>query len=110
MVEALWSVEFISDMDVLGAGVVVLETGRILGGDSQYFYVGSYEVKNQELEAEIEVTHYFGELYSIFGPEKNFRIKITGEIGKDVMEGQGHRVDNSQMKLGVRLTRRAELP
>lgn len=110
MVEALWSVEFISTQGDMGAGVIVLETRRIFGGDSRYFYVGSYEVKNQELEAEIEVTHYSGEPYSIFGPEKNFRIKITGEIGKDVMMGQGHRVDNPQLKLDVRLIRRAELP
>ena len=110
MIEALWSVEFISDMDVIGAGVIVLETERILGGDSKYFYVGNYEVRHQELEAEIEVTHYSGEPYSIFGPEVNFRVKITGEIGTDVMEGQGHRVDNPQRKFGVRLTRRAELP
>ena len=110
MIEALWSVEFISDMDVMGAGVVVLETEKILGGDSQYFYVCKYEVNNQELEAEIEVTHYSGEANSIFGPEDKFSVKITGEIKKEIMMGQGHRVDNPQRKLGVRLTRRAELP
>ena len=34
MLEALWSVEFVSNVNDSGAGVVVLETGRILGGDS----------------------------------------------------------------------------
>lgn len=41
MLEALWSVEFVSNTDGEGAGVAVLETGRILGGDGQYYYDAS---------------------------------------------------------------------
>ena len=110
MVEGLWSVEFISTEGGRGAGVVILETQRIFGGDSQYFYLGKYEVKYQKLEAEIEVTHYSGEPNSIFGRENNFWVKITGEFKGDVMMGQGHRVNNPQMELGVKLTKRADLP
>lgn len=42
MLEALLSVEFVSNVQGSGAGVVVIETGRILGVDSSYLYVGKY--------------------------------------------------------------------
>ena len=70
MIEGLWSVVFISEIDVMQAGVVILETEQILGGDSHYFYLGTYKFQNNELHAEIEVTHYYGKPISIFGPEK----------------------------------------
>ncbi len=38
MLEALYGVEFTSNMNYGGYGVVVLETGRILGGDSSFVY------------------------------------------------------------------------
>ena len=37
MLEAMWGVEFGSNQDG-GYGVVILETGRILGGDSSFIY------------------------------------------------------------------------
>lgn len=46
MIEALWSAEFTSNVGNFGAGVAVLETDRILGGDSQYYYVGNYQIVN----------------------------------------------------------------
>lgn len=42
MIEALWSVEFMSNLQGAGAGVAVFETGRVLGGDAGYTYVGKY--------------------------------------------------------------------
>ena len=50
-VEALYSVEFVSNQRIVGTGVAVLETQRILGGDSQYTYVGEYKVENGAFSA-----------------------------------------------------------
>jgi hypothetical protein len=48
--------------------VVVLETNRLFGGDSGYYYVGSYAGKNGLLTAQVRVTHYAGLQQSILVP------------------------------------------
>jgi len=77
MLEALWSVEFVSNLGIFGAGVVVFETERVFGGDSQYYYLGTCQVKYDNVEAEIEVTHYTGQKFSIFGPLEKFKVKVN---------------------------------
>ena len=110
MLEALWSVEFSSNVQGVGAGVAVLETGRVLGGDSQYFYVGSYKVHNDQIQAQLTVTHYAGAPSSIFGTAKQFTLQLTGAPARDRFELHGHVLESPNLKITIRLTRRAELP
>lgn len=110
MLEALWSVEFVSNLERFGAGVVIFETGRVYGGDSAYYYIGRVQVKNGAVEADIEVIHYAGQPFSIFGPFNRFNLKLTGKIQEPIMELQGFLIENPVMKILVRLTKRAELP
>lgn len=67
MLEALWSVEFVSNVNRFGSGVAVLESGRVLGGDAQYFYIGSYSVENGTATATVSITHYSGPPISVLG-------------------------------------------
>jgi len=41
-IEALWAVNFSTQLGFSGSGVAVFETGRIFGGDSLYYYIGDY--------------------------------------------------------------------
>ncbi|MCL4503957.1 MAG: hypothetical protein M1438_19195 [Deltaproteobacteria bacterium] len=90
MLEALWSAEFVSNLQSFGAGVVIFETNRIFGGDSAYYYLGSCNVENQILNADIEVIHYAGQPFSIFGPLKKFHLKLSGKVQDNFMELQGY--------------------
>ena len=110
MLEALWSVEFVSNVNDFGAGVVVLETSRVLGGDSQYYYVGTFKLEGKTMHASIQVTHFAGPASSVFGPQRQFNLQLSGTPSREQFLLQGHMVENPQMKIGIRLTRRAELP
>jgi len=110
MIEALWTVEFISTQESIGAGVVVFETNRIFGGDVSYYYLGNYEIKNGQLTSKIKVTHYFGKPSSIFGELKKFTIRLSGKIEAPVMMAHGYLEENPELKIVVRCTRRADLP
>ena len=63
-IEGLYVVEF-GDVAIGGqtytywnGGVAVLETNRIFGGDSGYYYVGNYTIKDSQFEATVKiVTH-----------------------------------------------------
>lgn len=110
MIEALYGLEFVSNMNIGGYGVAVLETGRILGGDSSFVYVGDYEVRNGTAYANVKCTNDRGLLPSIFGNIKEFNLLLEGTPNETEFILQGHMVENSAMKIGIKLTRRAELP
>jgi hypothetical protein len=110
MIEALWTVEFISTEGNFGAGVVIFETNRIFGGDVSYYYLGTYEVKNDQLTSKVKGTYYFGEPLSIFGELKEFTIHLSGKIEVPVMTARGYLEENPSLKIAVRCTRRADLP
>lgn len=112
MIEALYGVEFASNLNDSGFGVAVLETGRILGGDSSFVFTGSYETNNGTITANIKCTNDRKLLQSIFGDIDEFNLVVSGTPDQDHKEFilQGHMVENPAMKIGIKLTRRAELP
>jgi hypothetical protein len=116
--EALWSLLFAAgNTPSVSAGVVVLETGRIFGGDSWYYYTGSYEGRSGKLAARVTITHYAGPIGSpLLGNRLQGSVELTEtERGTD---GDGHRtislngrlVENPSQILVARLTWRAALP
>jgi len=110
MLEALWSVEFVSNLNIFGSGVVIFETGRIFGGDAQYYYTGRYEVKNGNLEGELEVVNYSGEPWSVFGTLEKFSLVLSGQPNQDTFDIKGALKGDPSKEILIRLTKRAELP
>ncbi len=49
-------------------------------------------------------------LQSIFGDIDEFNLHLEGSPAHDGFILQGHMIENPSMKIGVKLTRRAELP
>ncbi len=110
MIEALYGVEFVSNMNSAGYGVVVFETGRILGGDSSFVFIGNYEVKSNVLHAKVKCTNDRGVLPSIFGNIKEFNLELEGTPNRNEFILQGHMLEDQTKKISIKLTRRAELP
>lgn len=114
MIEALWSVEFYS-LDACGsisngAGVVVFETGRIFGGDSRFFYIGNYEIKDGVATATLTSTHYAGPIESVIGPNEVTTFQLAGKVEHKKFVISGHIAGNPAVRVKATLTRRAELP
>jgi hypothetical protein len=116
-VEALWTVNFGSNLGAAGNGVAVFETGRLFGGDTDYTYVGNYDVTpdGKHINADLDIANYSGRLSSIFGPLAQFKLHIEAAIPKDdgigsFMQAQGYVVGAPQAKIALTLTKRAQLP
>jgi hypothetical protein len=109
-IEALWSVEFISNHNIVGSGVAVLETQRILGGDAQYTYMGEYRVENSTFHARIVVSMYGNNAFSVFGDRRQFTLLLSGQPAEQIFDAVGHIEGEPQNRIVIRLTRRAELP
>jgi hypothetical protein len=110
MIEAMYGVEFVSNQMSSGYGVAVLETGRILGGDTSFVYIGSYEVKNGIAYANVKCTNDRDVLESVFGDLKEFNLELQGAVSDREFTLQGHMVEDPSFSIGIKLTRRAELP
>jgi hypothetical protein len=111
--EALWTMQYrTADGWQLG-GVVVLETGRIFGGDADYYYLGDYQVAaSGAVSATINVTFYGkGQPGSAFGrPDTKFTVQGLFVRKGDVLDGEFWRPEQAHFKLPAQLTRRADLP
>ncbi len=83
MISGIFFVEFFSSMNDAGRGLAVVTDGQINGGDVTYLYRGRIDVYGGQAVANIEVTHYRGELNSVFGPLRSFRLNLAGKVEVD---------------------------
>lgn len=112
MIEALYGIHFTSSRGDGGGGVVVLETERVLGGDSSFVYIGSYKVKDGAIHAEVQCTNDRRTMQSIFGDIHAYTVILSGSVkpGYKSIALTGHLKENPSQTVEVHLTRRAELP
>ncbi len=107
--EQLWSVEFVSELGSEGGGVVVLEDGKILGGNNNYFYIGSYDLMNSKFNATIDIKHYHGKCNPIFGKQEEFILKLTGNSDEEEMLLTAHMLEDPSREVHVRLKYHTEI-
>jgi len=115
--EALWTVTFTSleegEESNLGAGVVIFESGKIFGGDNQFYYIGDYKYDNSKdiIQGNVKVINYTGEAHSIFGTLRKFDLSIEGELKIPEMTLSGYVVGGDTSKrILIFCVRREELP
>jgi T3SS negative regulator,GrlR len=116
MIEAMYGVEFTSNTNDggLGYGVVILETGRIFGGDSSFVYVGSYTLEHGLIKAKVRCTNDRGTMASVFESEsgdfKEFNLQLEGQSEPKEFILQGYIIEHPEKTITAKLTLRAELP
>jgi hypothetical protein len=110
MLEALWSVQFITSDATVGGGVVVFETQRVFGGDSSFFYLGDYTLDRHQIEVRVKVRRHTPGPQSVFGPLDEFELMLSGEIAEGEFDLVGELVGDPSRQIVVRLTRQANLP
>jgi hypothetical protein len=83
MVDGLWTMEFMVAPNRYGSGVVVLKDGRILGGDSGYYYNGTYELIGTTLNATANIIKYNQNSISVFGNIGLIQLNFSCQIEED---------------------------
>lgn len=111
MVEALWSVEFKSNLQMIGSGIVVLETGRVFGGDSGMIYIGSYKVVGDKIKAILRIQRYANVpgIVSVTGLD-DYELELEGKVDPKHIVLQGRVVGAPHLQMSVHGVRRADLP
>ena len=94
------------------AGVVVIESARVFGGDSQFFYLGTVEVNGVDVTAKITVTHFNGPGMTAFGVNTTepFDVEIHGRRDGNMISGEMWRSEQPTERLKIMFRRLADLP
>ena len=106
--DGLWTAEFGTASGVANGGVLVIASERIFGGDSGYYYSGTYAIAGDTLTGELSATHYYGPRVTAFGDSVlTFTIQFTGKANqaRDLIDGFAERPGVGRVRF--RLTRRA---
>src|ERR1035437_1115347 len=104
----LWTAEFGSSTGTFGSGVAVFQDGKVLGGDSTYYYVGEYEFKGNEFRATLKSSPFIQGAVSLFTTVgRDLMLEINGELtDQDRAIAQGHVRGMENITFGLKLTRR----
>ncbi len=98
-------------------GIIVLESGRLFGGDSVMAYLGTYNVDRGEITAQARVWDWnteavIGETENVFGMRSpvDYRVQLLGQLREGMVEGYIWPDDQPHMRLRARMEKIAELP
>ena len=107
MVEGLWTVVFRAGQ-ISAGGVVVLQSGKIIGGDSQYYYIGTYSESGGRITATIRVQAFITNAVSVFGmPVGFFDLNLAGTINGNQGSASATTSTFPGLRLNMNLVRRA---
>jgi len=106
--DGLWTAEFGSSAGVFGGGVAVFREGKILGGDSLYYYVGEYNLTGNVLSARLKISPFIEGAESVFKTVgRDLVLILTGSlVAEDRAIAQGHAEGMPQLNFGAKLTKR----
>lgn len=78
MLDGFWTVVFSAQQDI-GAGVVKIENGRALGGDTSFTYVGPFNVAaNGSINAELRIQRHSAFLPSVLPGLDDYTLLVSG--------------------------------
>jgi hypothetical protein len=104
----IWTIESRLGDGRKHSGIVVLSAGKLAGGDGQYLYVGRYRFRDAHMSAEIDVTHYKGEAFSVFDRwEDRFAVRFVGTRRGEVIHGEMRRPDMPGARLPAQMVWRS---
>jgi hypothetical protein len=101
MLSGIYSVDFQSNLRILGSGIAVFDSGKINGGDISHLYKGTYNLDQKVLSVEIFVSQYRDIQESVFGSLDNFTLKLTGNTSDDSFNITGSVTEQPQFTISV---------
>lgn len=109
-VDGTYMLEFRSSRGGLGFGMVVLDQGKINGGNQGYAYRGRYVyLEPAALRAQLHITRWSQEASSVFGPLESFTLAAEAELDSLGFHGEGQVQDKEELTVSIHGQRIAPL-
>lgn len=107
-IDGLWIVKFAAGQ-LTGSGVVVFANGKLFGGETGFYYLGSYDADERIFKAHIVVRNFDPSLPSGFGIAGDYEMDVSGILQGDEMTGTAVITGHPQYSLGIRAAKKASL-
>jgi hypothetical protein len=108
MIDGLWIMEF-QGTEGVGGGVVVFTHGKALGGDNAFAYSGTFQLKDDQLTATINVKNFNPSIPNVLGIPGDFDLVVEGRVAGEVIEATGHLLAHADPKITVRFRKLHDL-
>ena len=110
-IDALWTIAFEAlTRGWTNGGVVVLDAGRLYGGNSQYYYLGRYTLEGARIDAEIRAIHYAGPAFTAFGGNAlSYELRVEGMLFGRRISGEIYQPAAPAERLKALMVRREAL-
>jgi T3SS negative regulator,GrlR len=82
LIQGVFAAQFLSNTNKYGEGIVVLDSGRVHGGDLDHVYVGTYSLLDNTFSATVDVANYSGSISSVLGHMAHYRLTLHGIVKK----------------------------
>jgi len=103
--DGLWTVEFSTPI-ATGSGVVTVRNLSIMGGDSSFYYIGTFARDGSNLRGKLQAKHYSGSLSDgVFGPRRLIDLGFDAALGDDLIIGRLYDAADPIRWASVRMTR-----
>jgi len=108
--DGFWTVFFKAANQSAG-GVVVLKNGRVYGGDSSYYYLGTYQINDEtQFTATVVCRPFIANAQTVFGVYiEEFTLNISGVIRGREIEASAAVQQMQGLVLKMRLIWRSEV-
>ncbi|HUC30004.1 MAG TPA: GrlR family regulatory protein [Candidatus Acidoferrum sp.] len=106
--DGLWIVQF-TGKEILGTGVVVFSNGKLFGGETGFYYIGSYESDGKMVKARAMIRNFDPAIPSGFRILGDYEMDVSAKLQDDKLTGTAMIVGQPQHSLGIRLTKKANL-
>jgi hypothetical protein len=105
--EGFWTVHF-KGVQGLGAGVVTLIGGQLFGGDTGFFFTGTYSQQGDTMTAHVHVKQHVPGMANVMR-RSEFDLKLNGTMQGDTISVTGE-IPGTSMHLAGRLKKQGSLP
>jgi hypothetical protein len=72
-----------------GHGVAVIREGKVVGGDSSYWWEGSLEDSGDTFSGDLNVKQHSSGMESVFGFFESFSLSLNGKRNGDAWQAEG---------------------
>ena len=106
MIDGFWLVHAEGPQGSAG-GVAVFANGKVFGGDSGFYYMGTYREKDGVVKARVAVHNFDPAITNILSVAKDYELHVTGTIKDDTIRGTAMVSGIPHQSLALQLTKKA---
>lgn len=107
-IEGLWIVKFTA-AQLSGSGVLVLSQGKVFGGETGFYYIGTYVADGNVVKARVMIRNFDPSVPSGFGIPGDYEMDVSATMQDSTMSGTAIISGQPQYSLGLKLIKTANL-